>query len=147
MGIDTASWKTRLAPLLRSPREIEKKEDGDRERSRSASSGFRQQKRERSLSPSRQPKKNSSKSKDIAARPQVYVIDTRVLYSLVRRSGNLPEGLIDACKEFGMAEVDDWKGWGAGNELHLLWALFLQISTGPTIDEMFESMFKVCQDN
>jgi hypothetical protein len=72
------------------------------------------------------------------------VVDTQVLYSTVRRSGNLATELLNACLDFGLP-VDDvaQNEYSAGNEIRYLWDLFIKMADGPTIDDMYRTQFKV----
>jgi len=71
-------------------------------------------------------------------------VDTEALYSTVRKSGNLPSGLLDACLDFGLP-VDEVARdeYCAGNEIHYLWDLFIKMADGATIDQMYRTQFKV----
>lgn len=75
---------------------------------------------------------------------EVYVVDTQLLYSTVRRSGNLATGLLNACLDFGLP-VDEvaQNEYSAGNEIHYLWDLFIKMADGPTVDDMYRTQFKV----
>jgi hypothetical protein len=77
--------------------------------------------------------------------PPIYVIDMKTLYITVRRSGSPKERLVEACQDFDLPEVDeeDLKVVCAGNELKFLWNLFVKIADGPSVDHMYEALFKV----
>jgi hypothetical protein len=125
----------------------------ERDRSRSRSPSRRSNaesseyiKRERERDDVKPPvKRDTSPSSVLDPRElEVYVVDTQVLYSTVRRSGNLATGLLNACLDFGLP-VDDvaQNEYSAGNEIRYLWDLFIKMADGPTIDDMYRTQFKV----
>ena len=77
---------------------------------------------------------------------EIHVLDVRGLYGSARRAGRLETSLLDACKDFDMGEVDSIppNTFCAGNELSLIWELFMKMAQGPSVDEMWTAQFKVC---
>lgn len=77
----------------------------------------------------------------------MHVIDVKALSTSVRRTARSKDGLVDACRDFDVPEIDDlepngWKEYCAGNELAYLWSLFVKIADGPSIDETYAALFK-----
>jgi hypothetical protein len=122
----------------------------DRSRSRSPrrntadSSGQIKQEREREDTKPRVKRDTSPSGAFNSRELEVYVVDTQVLYSTVRKSGNLATALLSACQDFGLP-VDDvaQNEYSAGNEIHYLWDLFIKMADGATIDDMYRTQFKV----
>ncbi|KIM30737.1 hypothetical protein M408DRAFT_327735 [Serendipita vermifera MAFF 305830] len=152
MHVDTRAWKTdirsalqAIAPKSEFKRDLEdRKPYRDRSRSRSPTRGNQTGsstlvKRENEAGIKRDPSPQPLRSGEL----QVYVLDTKALYSTMRRSGNLPVDLINTCRNFDLPEVEDVPSnqFCAGNEIRYLWALFIKIVDGPTIDEMYNTQF------
>ncbi|KAG8757926.1 hypothetical protein FRC14_001167 [Serendipita sp. 396] len=149
LGIDTSSWKGDLSELIRGRQTTKGNHEESnlkRRSSRSRSPVSRRfsrdelgiMKEEEGGSTSREARPSEYRNNDI------YVIDTRTLYSTVRKSGNLKDDLVAVSVDFDIAETEGMfvHEICAGNELPLLWILFTKMAVGPWCDEMWRTQFK-----